>query len=99
MERPNYILDAQTKKGERVTSFALELKDALLDYQNWVDELRLTNKDLWYTDIFEFGTGKHIGVVHLSDKNLPMLSGAPSNSRIKPFKINRFIAKLKGELR
>lgn len=99
MDRPNYILDAQSKQGRRVTSFALDMTTALLDFQDWVDALNIDNKSLWYADVFEFETRKHIGVVYLNDKNLAVIQPAPSNSRRRPFKRNKFFAKLKGELR
>ena len=99
LETPNYILDTQTKKGERMTSFALEIKDALLDFQKWVDEIKLSEEDIWYADVFEFVSQKHIAVVHLDDRRLAIISQAPADSKVKLFKRNRFIAKLKGELK
>ena len=98
-ERPNYILDAQTKKGERMTSFALELRDAVLDYQDWVNTSRLDNDDIWYADIFEFVDKKHVASVSLNENRLAIISPAPENSKVKFLKRNRFIARLKGELR
>lgn len=100
IQRPNYVLDAQTKEGDRMTSFALEVSEALLDFQGWVEEeVKIESKDLWYADIFTFADGKHYATVTLNDKSLAIVTPAPEDSKVRMFKRNRFIAWLKGELR
>ena len=97
-EPPKYILDAQTKTGNRMTSFAINMEDAILDLNSWIKELGISShKAMWYIDIFEFATQKHVGVVKITDDGI-IIDPAPTNSRVKPFHRNKFLARLKGEL-
>lgn len=97
--RFTYILDAQTKKGLRLTSFADNLGAAVMDMQHWVDSIKATNEELWYADIFDADTQKLVGVVNLNEKNFCVASPAPADSKQRLFGRSRLIARLKGELR
>ena len=98
-EVPNYILDSQTKSGSRMTSFAVDLTEAVLDFQNWVEEANLTEKEMWYTDVFEFMSKKHMATIRINENGLAIIIPAPEKSRVKLFSRNRFVARMKGELK
>jgi len=80
------FLDAQTKKdGDRITSFADTVEDLLRDYQGWVKERGFSQKDIWYANIFDGDSSKHLAkAIILEDAAIEVQP--VSNSKVNPYK-------------
>lgn len=86
MEEVLIFLDAQTENfKQRITCFSDCLEDLMSDYKDWMEENKLTQKDIWYADVFDVNTDKHLLCLEEENGNIYAV-GAPKNSRINPFK-------------
>lgn len=81
------FLDSQTKDTDyRITSFGDEIEDVVADFLAWTSEHGLTNKDIWYADIFEpENKNRHLAQIVLDDEGGCIIA-PPSAVVVNPFK-------------
>ena len=84
-----FFLDARTNDMYyRITSFADDYESLMRSFQEWLRENEIDPEGLWYADIFEVKTARHIAYLEVEDGNI-YLVGAPKDSKVNPFKRKR----------
>lgn len=85
-EHPKFVLDACTHRMDAsMRAFEDDFETLMRDFQKWTVENNITQKQLWYADVFDFDNAKHLAYLTIEDDNI-YLTGAPENSTVNPFK-------------
>ena len=81
------FIDAQTKrKGRlRLTVFGDQMDAVAKEFQVWARENKLTQKDIWYANIFECGTDKHLGYCRIDNDDYQISIHPVINSKLSPY--------------
>ena len=84
-----FFLDARTNDMyHRITNFADDYESLMRSFQEWIKEDEIDPDELWYANIFEVETARHMAYLEVEDGNI-YLVGAPKDSQINPFKRKR----------
>lgn len=83
-----YYLDAKTRlHSNRITAFSDSLEDLMHNYQDWIRDMDLRQKDMWYANVFEVGTNRHMGYMRIGAEE--EITYTPvENSKVNPFRRN-----------
>jgi len=78
-------IDARSRHGNnRLTVFSDTLEDLLRQYQDWVKECKFVERDIWYANIFELGSDRHIGVATIEEGSA-IRYNMVRNSKLSPY--------------
>lgn len=73
----------------RLNAFSNKLTDLVNDFEDWMTENHIPNKMLWYADIFESEELNHLCTLRMSRDGNVVVSPAPKDSHINPFRRRR----------
>lgn len=81
------FVDAQNKrKGMiKLTAFGKTFEEVLRYYQNWIKDNKLQESDMWYANVFECETNRHLGYVTVDNEDFCVTMHAVDNSHLDPF--------------
>lgn len=81
------FIDAQTRrKGMiRLTAFAKTIEELARYYQDWVKEHHLLQKDIWFANIFECGTNRHLGFATIDNSEGEIRIEVVAKPKYDPF--------------